>query len=208
METMLEVNEIAERNQSPGLVGVLEAHHGEKHLVVLQDYPDPDAISSAYLHKLICASFEISIDIVYGGAISHQQNLALVKWLNLEAIKFDSAMDVAQYNAAVFIDNQGTTARELVRMLTSAGIRLLAVIDHHDVQNMIQAEFSDIRKVGATATIYTQYIREGLLDLDRSNMMCPPKTGPGRVLVLDPIGGTIDGKTERLYYRTDHFEDA
>jgi len=28
---------------------ILEKHQGEKHLVVLHDYPDPDAIASAYV---------------------------------------------------------------------------------------------------------------------------------------------------------------
>jgi len=173
MVTTLEINPIKEQQEStfknPGLANLLEWHRGEKHAIVLQDYPDPDAISSAFMHRLISARFDISVDILYGGMISHQQNLALVKWLNLEAIKFDPAKDVVQYDAAVLIDNQGTTAKDLVKALAAAGVRLLAVIDHHDVQNMIQAEFSDVRKVGATATIYTQYIREGLFDLDRSN---------------------------------------
>ena len=49
----------------------------------------------------------------------------------------------------------------------------------------------------------------GEFDGNRHPMVtCPPKTGPGRVLGLDPIGGTIDGKTERLFYGTGHFEVA
>jgi hypothetical protein len=33
--------------------GVLEQHRGERHVIVLQDFPDPDAISSAYAHQLL-----------------------------------------------------------------------------------------------------------------------------------------------------------
>jgi len=32
------------------LAGVLEAHHCERHAIVMQDYPDPDAISTAWAH--------------------------------------------------------------------------------------------------------------------------------------------------------------
>src|SRR5437667_11444572 len=35
------------------LAAVLEAHRGERHAIVMQDYPDPDAISTAWAHKLI-----------------------------------------------------------------------------------------------------------------------------------------------------------
>lgn len=58
---------------------VLDAHRGERHLVVLQDFPDPDGISSAFVHQIISAEFDIAVDIVYGGRISHMQNVALVK---------------------------------------------------------------------------------------------------------------------------------
>ena len=51
---------------------------------MLQDFPDPDAISSAYTHQLISALFEIEVDIFYSGEISHQQNIALVKLLGID----------------------------------------------------------------------------------------------------------------------------
>jgi nanoRNase/pAp phosphatase (c-di-AMP/oligoRNAs hydrolase) len=45
----------------------------------------------------------------------------------------------------------------------------IAVVDHHERQEQLpEAEFVDIRRVGATATLYTQYIESGLLELDRS----------------------------------------
>ena len=55
------------------LADVLEAHRGEKHLVVLHDFPDPDAISSASAHRLISAEYDIDVDVVYTGKISHSQ---------------------------------------------------------------------------------------------------------------------------------------
>src|SRR5437667_5263965 len=35
------------------LAALLETHRGERHAIVMQDYPDPDAISTAWAHKLI-----------------------------------------------------------------------------------------------------------------------------------------------------------
>merc|ERR1712054_703542 len=57
----------------------LENHRGERHIVVIQDFPDPDALSSAWAYQLIAQPYEIECDIVYAGTLSHQENIALVK---------------------------------------------------------------------------------------------------------------------------------
>ncbi len=82
---------------------------GEKHIIVLQDFPDPDAISSAFA-QLMSAAFDIASDIVYSGKVSHQQNVALVKPPGIELIRFDSSADFKKYSGAIYVDNQGTTA--------------------------------------------------------------------------------------------------
>lgn len=144
-----------------------EAHRGERHVIVIHDFPDPDAISAAFTHHLISAQFEIETDILYNGKISHQQNIALVKLLGLNLLHFDHGLDLAQYQGAVFVDNQGTTAEDIVAALEAAGVPTLMVIDHHEVQERLKPEFTDLRRTGAVATIYTQYLEQGLLELDK-----------------------------------------
>jgi nanoRNase/pAp phosphatase (c-di-AMP/oligoRNAs hydrolase) len=41
------------------------------------------------------------------------------------------------------------------------------VVDHHDPQNQLNPEFSDIQKTGSTATIYAHYIEQGLLTMQK-----------------------------------------
>src|SRR5258706_3319130 len=79
------------------LIRLLEGHRGERHIIVLQNYPDPDAISSAFAHQLISAEFGIQNDIVYSGKISHHQNLALIKLLGLKLIQYSAEMDMREY---------------------------------------------------------------------------------------------------------------
>jgi nanoRNase/pAp phosphatase (c-di-AMP/oligoRNAs hydrolase) len=44
------------------------------------------------------------------------------------------------------------------------------VVDHHEAQEMLQAEFTDIRRTyGATATIYSEYLEHGLVEMDKGN---------------------------------------
>lgn len=151
------------------LAALLEAHRGERHAIVIQDYPDPDAISGGWAHKMIAARFGIECDIIYEGRISHQENLALVQLTDLEMVRYSEGYNLEQYQGTVFVDNQGTTAA-LTDRFEAAGIKPLVIVDHHEKQDRIEAEFTDIRKIGATATIYTEYIREGLLELNKSDL--------------------------------------
>ncbi|GAB4285207.1 MAG: bifunctional oligoribonuclease/PAP phosphatase NrnA [Candidatus Rifleibacteriota bacterium] len=147
---------------------ILESSKGQKHLVVIQNYPDPDAISTGFAHKIISHYFGIEVDIIFAGQISHPENIALVKLLDIEMRKWDPSYDLSQYHGCVFVDNQGTTAGPIVDTIQNLGIPELVVVDHHESQDRLKPLFKDIRKVGATATIYADYFEEGLLNLEKS----------------------------------------
>ncbi len=147
---------------------VLENHRGEKHVIVLHAFPDPDAIASAYTHRLISGEFGIETMILFSGKISHRQNLALVKLLGIELVPYTENISLADFNGAVFVDNQGATVDEIVSALEAANVPVLVVIDHHEPNDRLKPAFSDIQRVGATATIYTEYLEQGLLNMDKS----------------------------------------
>jgi len=150
----------------------LERHQHDRQLVILQDFPDPDALSSAWAYQLIAQQYDIQCDIVYAGTLSHQENIALVKLTGLPtqrwSIQTAKSKDLSVYKGYVLIDNQGTTS-QLMPLLQEVGMPLSVVIDHHSLQGELKPEFADIRpNVRATATIFTQYLQAGLLALDTS----------------------------------------
>ncbi|NJO40627.1 MAG: bifunctional oligoribonuclease/PAP phosphatase NrnA [Cyanobacteria bacterium CRU_2_1] len=162
---------LAER-QVEALERVLEQHKGNRQLVILQDFPDPDALSCAWTYKLMAQQYDIRCDIVYAGTLSHQENIALVKLTGLPAqrwaVQTVKDKDLSVYQGCVFVDHQGTTT-QLMPLVQQAKLPLIAVIDHHTAQGELNAKFTDIRpQVRATATIFTQYLQAGLLRLDSS----------------------------------------
>jgi len=151
------------------LAALLEGRRGERHVVAIQDFPDPDAISSGMAYQEIARGFGIDAEILYDGQISHPENLALVNLLEIRLTRYEPGVDLERYAAAVFIDNQGTTTH-LTPRLQAAGVPTLAVIDHHDPQDLLDPIFSDVRPVGAAATILTEYLQSGaFLTLQPSN---------------------------------------
>ena len=172
------VNEQNKRSPNPSgqkveaLRQTLERHRNEHQLIIVQDFPDPDGLSSAWAYKLIAQQYDIHCEIVYGGTLSHQENIALVKLTNLPAERWTpqtiKSKNLSVYGGLVLVDNQGNTS-QLTPFLQQAGIPTTVVIDHHKQQGNLEAEFVDIRpSVRATATILTQYLQAGLLDLDSS----------------------------------------
>ncbi|MFM7561090.1 DHH family phosphoesterase [Cylindrospermopsis raciborskii] len=158
--------------KSEELQKTLLAHRHERHLVILQDFPDPDALSSAWAYQLIAQQYDIKCEIIYAGTLSHQENIALVKLTALPAQRCTAqsikTKDLVSYQGFVLIDNQGTTSA-LTSALQQAGIPLITLVDHHSLQGELKAEFTDVRPyVRATATIFTQYLQSGLLTLDSS----------------------------------------
>lgn len=144
------------------LARLLESRRGERHVAAVQDFPDPDAISSAMAYRELAASFGISTDIVYDGQISHPENLALVNLLDVQITRWSREVDLERYAAAVFVDNQGTTTH-LTERLRSAGVPTLAVIDHHDPQDLLDPIFVDVRPLGAAATMFAEYLQSGVI---------------------------------------------
>ncbi len=164
-------NSLAQQ-KSEELQKTLLAHRHDRQLVILQDFPDPDALSCAWAYQLIAQQYDIKCEIIYAGALSHQENIALVRLTNLPIQRCTQqtlkSKDLSSYQGFVLIDNQGTTS-QLLSVVQQAKIPLVVLIDHHSIQGDLQSEFEDVRPyVRATATIFTQYLQTGLLALDTS----------------------------------------
>jgi nanoRNase/pAp phosphatase (c-di-AMP/oligoRNAs hydrolase) len=152
---------------------VLANHKGDRLLIVIQDFPDPDALSAGWAYQLIAQEYDIKSDIVYAGMLSHQENIALVRLTGLPvkrwSIQATKEKNLSIYSGCVFIDNQGTTT-QLFPLIQSTKLPIVSMIDHHSCQGDVEAEFMDLRpQIRATATILTQYFEAGLLKLNSSD---------------------------------------
>lgn len=152
--------------KSQQVEALLVGRAGERHAVILQDFPDPDAISCGFAYRCLVEQWGIDVDLLYGGRISHQENLAMVNLLNISVIACEPEEILpGRYQGSVFVDGQGTTSC-LVERLEKLGVPVLLVVDHHTPQDRLQPLLADIRPgVGACASIFVEYLSEGLLPL-------------------------------------------
>ena len=134
----------------------LEMARGSNVLIVIKGHPDPDSIGSASALQFCYREFEIQSSILYFDEISHPENRALVKVIEMEMILYKPDFDFSPYQYLAFVDSQDATVngrdmKELPQVLT--------FIDHHKETGKVQADFIDIREdLGATSSIFAEYL--------------------------------------------------
>lgn len=154
------------KSKTPGLKlqDALEQHRGERHVIAIRGYPDPDSIACAMAHGYICQAFDIEPVILYFDDISHHENRALVKKLNIEMVRYGEA-ELADFDRIALVD-----AQILEPPPELADIPMISIVDHHKPQGEVSAEFIDIREdAGSASSIYAEYLADGVVALERDN---------------------------------------
>ncbi|MGM0592086.1 MAG: DHH family phosphoesterase [Halobacteriota archaeon] len=123
--------------------------------VMMHDNPDPDAIASALALARIAESVGVSAEPCYFGAISHQENRALVNLLDLDLRNVLDADEIAEYDGIALVDHSRPGVNDGLPEDTTVDI----VIDHHPPRAPVEARFVDLRShVGATSTLLADYL--------------------------------------------------
>lgn len=124
-------------------------------LIVVHDFPDPDALASAFVFAhLLRQRYKIRSVIAHGGHISRAENRAMVQQLRLklwpiEKIRWRRNMAVTMLDTQPFFGNHSLPA----------DVRPLVVIDHHPTRVEPQCPVVDIRTdYGTCATILLEYL--------------------------------------------------
>jgi nanoRNase/pAp phosphatase (c-di-AMP/oligoRNAs hydrolase) len=136
---------------------VLARHRGEKLLMILTGYPDPDNIASGLAHKFLAKGFDIETTLLCFQEVSHQENRALVKRLEIDLQLYDDKFDLQPYSVCSFVDTQKSETPIADKLADKA---LLSFVDHHKRLGEVAAEFVDIREEAAsTCALYAEYLR-------------------------------------------------
>jgi len=123
-------------------------------IIQAHDFPDHDAISSAYALAHLFQSRGATTLIVYNGNIDRISLSNMIKWLKIPIFHI-TKVKLTPADKIVTVD--GCIGEQNVLDLPGEEI---AVIDHHQVTAPKNLWFSDVRpEYGATATIIYEYYR-------------------------------------------------
>ncbi len=131
-------------------------------VILLGGHPDPDAIGSALAHQRICEHLGVAATIAHVLPLSRSENRAMVKVLNVSMTKVSETADLEDFGYLSLVD--ASASESLIDLPKE--IQLLTVVDHHRPVSLPKAPFVDIRHdVGATCTLYAEYMERGLAPL-------------------------------------------
>lgn len=125
-------------------------------LIVMQDFPDPDAIAAAAaLRELAKSQGDVTTTLACGGFVGRAENQALLKYLGLNVQPLVNTPP-ANFECIAMVDTQPGAGNNALEAEVVPDI----VVDHHPIRALTRrSPFFDVRRrYGATSSIFHEYL--------------------------------------------------
>lgn len=117
------------------------------------NFPDPDAIASAYGLKKLLEQMGVPSKLCYKGSIDKLSARKLLEYFGIKMLSYEQLCDeMKEKDYIICVDSQKNAGN-----ITDFIGDEIACIDHHPVFEHAEYQYSDIRKTGACATIIAEY---------------------------------------------------
>ena len=116
------------------------------------NFPDPDAISSAFALQEFLAYYGISAFLCYDGRIDRLSSKKMLDNFGISMLSSIDIKDMTPDDYIVLVDSQ-----KLNSNVTDFIGKEVACIDHHPVYNNYEYQYFDLQQVGACASIIASY---------------------------------------------------
>lgn len=140
------------------LINLLKGH---KTYLQMHNFPDPDALASAYGMQVFLNTHGVNTTICYAGKIDKISTLRMLDEFNITAVHIDDIKDMAEEDYIVTIDAQKFNSN-----ITDFAGDEVGCIDHHPTMIPCSYKYSDIRICGACSSIVASYFLDSNTTLD------------------------------------------
>ncbi len=139
--------------------------HGKHVFIQTHNFPDPDAIASAFGLSVLLEHYNISSSICYKGKIERFSTNGFIRNLGIELTELDTVENMSEADEIILVDSQKGNSN----IVNAAGEEIIC-IDHHptfDNGCKVNYRYSDIRpEIGACSTIIAKYYFENNIEMN------------------------------------------
>ena len=128
---------------------------GHKTYIQTHNFPDPDAIASAYGLQYFLRQFGIDAILCYDGSIDKLSTKRMLTVFSMEILHADLLADMQESDYIVTVDGQKYNTN-----FTDLPGDEVACVDHHPQVRDCGYHYKDIRMAGACSSIVVSYYRE------------------------------------------------
>ncbi len=142
---------------------LIEILKGHKVFLQTHDFPDPDALASAYGMKVLLSNFGIESVIVYKGEVEKISVRRMLFLFNIEVVSIENLPEMKPEDYIVTVDAQKYNSN-----ITDFIGDEIACVDHHPTVKECDYKYKDVRICGACASIVTGYFEELGIPIDKN----------------------------------------
>ncbi len=135
--------------------GLLDILRGHRVIIQPHDFPDPDAIGSAYGLQYFLERNGIDSELIYSGKIEKMNTKRIIEGIGISMKNIDDVDDLTGEEYVITIDGQKNNSN-----FTDISGNEVACIDHHTWTTDYQYKFVDHRMYGACSSIVVSYYME------------------------------------------------
>ncbi len=131
---------------------LVELLRGHKTYIQTHNFPDPDAIASAYGLQDFLKQHGVAAQICYDGKVEKLSTKKMFEVFGIQVLSAEEIGDMTETDYIVTVDSQKHNAN-----LTDFIGDEVACIDHHPTYVECEYAYKDVRIVGSCATIIAEY---------------------------------------------------
>lgn len=127
---------------------------GCKVYIQTHNFPDPDAIASAFGLQDLLKRFEVNATLCYAGRIDKLNTAKMLGCFGIEMFAYDD-LAMKPEDAIICVDSQKYNGN-----ITDFIGNEIACIDHHPTFKQVDYQYADLQITGACATLIARYYRD------------------------------------------------
>ena len=137
-----------------------------KHVYIqTHNFPDADAIASAFGLSVLLEKYGIISSICYRGQIERYSTNELVNSLGIKMINIEELKDINRNDEVILVDSQKGNSN----IITTKGDEIICIDHHPTFENSLDSyRYADVRpELGACSTIIAEYYMDNNIPIDK-----------------------------------------